>query len=175
MLAYQVHSIHAGALVYRCVDSEGATLSVSGDREVTLRCAGGLTSHSFPFDEVVFVPFCNILYSCCVADGLRLQFGAALQRPAPSVRDVPRRATVVHGDPSLHVGEAFLRGAAPRGGGGGAHRWRPSLAEPVRVRLQRGARVPVGREGPSGGGGADALSRLAVTLGDAGGAGGIAV
>ncbi|KAG5472199.1 hypothetical protein CUR178_02875 [Leishmania enriettii] len=61
MRAYKVHIIHAGVHVYRCVDGEGVTLSVSGDREATLRCTGGLTSHPFPFDEVIFAPFCNIL------------------------------------------------------------------------------------------------------------------
>lgn len=93
--------------IYPWVNGEEATLSVSGDRQVTLHCAGDSVSDPFPFDEAVFAPFHNTMYSCCVADGLRLQFGSAVQRRAPSFRDVPRRTTIVHGDPVSYVGETF--------------------------------------------------------------------
>ncbi|CAJ1991510.1 hypothetical protein conserved [Leishmania donovani] len=107
MLAYRVHRIQTGVYIYPWANGEEATLSVSGDHQVTLHCAGDLISDPFPFDEVVFAPFHNTLYSCCVADGVRLQFGSAVQRRAPSFRDVPRRTTIVHGDPVSHVGETF--------------------------------------------------------------------
>ncbi|GET91306.1 hypothetical protein, unknown function [Leishmania tarentolae] len=109
MLAYRVRKIQTGVYIFPWAKGEEATLSVSGDRQVTLHCAGGLLSDPFAFDDVVFAPFYKTLYSCCVEDGLRLQFGSALQRRAPSFRDVPRRTTIVHGDAVAHAAEAFYK------------------------------------------------------------------
>ncbi|KAG5497741.1 hypothetical protein JKF63_04007 [Porcisia hertigi] len=105
MLPYRVQEVKTGLYIY--VYSGGATPSVSGDHHVTLHCARGSPSYRFYFDHISFSPFFSAFFARCVADGVRLQFGSAVQRPLRSPDDVPRRTTVVHGDSLPHVGDAF--------------------------------------------------------------------
>ncbi|KPI84358.1 hypothetical protein ABL78_6587 [Leptomonas seymouri] len=108
MLSYQVESLRTGVYILPS-GADRQTLSVSGNQQVTLHCAGDLTSDPFPFDKVVYAPFHNTLYSMCVADDVRAQFGAAVQRPAAAYRRAPRRATIFHGDPATHSANAFYQ------------------------------------------------------------------
>lgn len=108
MLAFQVQAINTGVYIFPCLRGDTESLSVSGNRRVTLHCADDVRSEPFAFDEVVFAPFFKNLYTFCLADSLRAQFGSAVQCPPPNARNAQRRATLVHGDPATHVSDSFF-------------------------------------------------------------------
>ncbi|KPA74566.1 hypothetical protein ABB37_09205 [Leptomonas pyrrhocoris] len=109
MLSYRVQQVQTGVFIYPPDKDGDETLSVSGTQQVTLHCAGDLSSEPFPFDTVVHAPFYTTLYAMCVADNVRAQFGAAVRRPAAACTSAPRRSTVLHGDPASHVAKAFYQ------------------------------------------------------------------
>ena len=109
MLSYRVEHVTTGVYIQAPEINGEETLSVSGNRQVTLHCAGDLISDPFPFNQVVYAPFYNTLYATCVADDVRAQFGAAVQRAPAACRSVPRRATLLHGDPVSHAASAFYQ------------------------------------------------------------------
>ncbi|KPA74564.1 hypothetical protein ABB37_09203 [Leptomonas pyrrhocoris] len=106
---FKVQQVQTGVFIYPPDKDGDETLSVSGTQQVTLHCAGDLSSEPFPFDTVVHAPFYTTLYAMCVADNVRAQFGAAVRRPAAACTSAPRRSTVLHGDPASHVAKAFYQ------------------------------------------------------------------